>query len=204
MILRNLLTQQEDTFRNAKEYVFNRFDTSFAVSIQPENKDTTDFARVELVEISKNIKKIISGEDVEYKSLTFDEAGEQIVYIATGDTSKTEQKIYDLRYYKSGLDSALVFADKSITGMPEHWIFNEYASPRFSKDGSRILIGAAPRKEPKDTTIVDFEMAELDIWHWRIRLYNHSSLLKKKKRRETFTGIIYTDNLNNFIPWQMN
>jgi dipeptidyl aminopeptidase/acylaminoacyl peptidase len=201
LILRNLLTQKEDTFRNAKEYVFNRFDTSFAVSIQPENKDTTDFARVELVEISKNIKKIISGEDVEYKSLTFDEAGEQIVYIATGDTSKTEQKIYDLRYYKSGLDSALVFADKSITGMPEHWIFNEYASPRFSKDGSRILIGAAPRKEPKDTTIVDFEMAELDIWHWKDPIIQPQQLAEKRRReRETFTGIIYTDNLNNFIP----
>lgn len=201
LILRNLLTQKEDTFRNAKEYVFNRFDTSFAVSIQPENKDTTDFARVELVEISKNIKKIISGEDVEYKSLTFDEAGEQLVYIATGDTSKTEQKIYDLRYYKSGLDSALVFADKSITGIPEHWIFNEYASPRFSKDGSRILIGAAPRKEPKDTTIVDFEMAELDIWHWKDPIIQPQQLAEKRRReRETFTGIIYTDNLNNFIP----
>lgn len=201
LILRNLLTQKEDTFRNAKEYVFNRFDTSFAVSIQPENKDTTDFARVELVEISKNIKKIISGEDVEYKSLTFDEAGEQLVYIATGDTSKTEQKIYDLRYYKSCLDSALVFADKSITGIPEHWIFNEYASPRFSKDGSRILIGAAPRKEPKDTTIVDFEMAELDIWHWKDPIIQPQQLAEKRRReRETFTGIIYTDNLNNFIP----
>jgi dipeptidyl aminopeptidase/acylaminoacyl peptidase len=128
-------------------------------------------------------------------------AGQHGVATATGDTSKTEQKIYDLRYYKSGLDSALVFADKSITGMPEHWIFNEYASPRFSKDGSRILIGAAPRKEPKDTTIVDFEMAELDIWHWKDPIIQPQQLAEKRRReRETFTGIIYTDNLNNFIP----
>jgi dipeptidyl aminopeptidase/acylaminoacyl peptidase len=85
--------------------------------------------------------------------------------------------------------------------MPELWIFNEYASPRFSKDGSRILIGAAPRKEPKDTTIVDFEMAELDIWHWKDPIIQPQQLAEKRRReRETFTGIIYTDNLNNFIP----
>ena len=201
LVLRNLLTQKEDTFRNAKEHIFNRYDNSFAVSIQPDKKDSTDFPRVEFIDLDNNIRKTLSNEEMEYKSFTFDEAGRQLVYIATGDTSKTEQKIYDLRYYKSGQDSSTVISGGTISGMPEGWIFNEYASPVFSKDGRRILIGAAHRQEPKDTTIVDFEMAELDIWHWQDPIIQPQQLVEKNRiERKTFTGIIYTDKLNQFIP----
>ncbi|MDD4777348.1 MAG: prolyl oligopeptidase family serine peptidase [Fermentimonas sp.] len=201
LIVRNLLTQQEDTFRNAKEHTFNRYDNSFVVSIKPDKNDSTDSPRVEFIDLDNNIRKVISNEEVEYKSFTFDEPGRQLVYIATGDTSKTDQKTYDLRYYKSGQDSSIVISEKTISGMPEGWIFNEYASPGFSKDGRRILIGALPKQEPKDTTIVDFEMAELDIWHWQDPIIQPQQLVEKRRReRETYTGIIYTDNLNQFIP----
>lgn len=200
LILRDLLTQKEDTFRNAKEHIFNRFDNSFAVAIQPDIKDSTDFPRVEFIDLDNNIRKTVSNERLEYKSFVFDEPGKQLVYIATGDTSKIEQKIYDLRYYKSGSDSATVLANENISGMPEGWIFNEYASPVFSKDGKRILIGAAPRQSPKDTTIVDFEMAELDIWHWKDPIVQPQQLAEKnREERRTYTGIIYPDMGNHFI-----
>ena len=41
---------------------------------------------------------------------------------------------------------------------------NQYSKPRFSENGRRLIIGVAPEVAPDDTTIVDFERAELDIW----------------------------------------
>ncbi|MDD3556853.1 MAG: S9 family peptidase, partial [Proteiniphilum sp.] len=159
LILRNLLSQREDTIRNAKEHLFSKYGNAFAVVIQPEKKDSTDIPGVHFFDLDKQAQKRISGEKREYKSLAFDEPGTQLVYLSTADTSKVEQKRFDVRYYPTGADSASVIADGSATGLPVGWIFNEHASPSFSKDGSRILIGAAPRQEPKDTTLVDFEMA---------------------------------------------
>ena len=43
---------------------------------------------------------------------------------------------------------------------------NQYSKPRFSENGRRLIIGVAPEVAPDDTTIVDFERAELDIWRW--------------------------------------
>lgn len=43
---------------------------------------------------------------------------------------------------------------------------NQYSTPKFSRDGRRLIVGVAPRVAPDDTTIVDFERAELDIWRW--------------------------------------
>ena len=169
VILRDLVSQHEDTLYNVKEHVFNRWGNAFAVIIQPDDKDSIDVRRVEFFDLVNNTRKTISSDQKEYRSLVFDEPGGQLTYLATGDTSKVEQKEYDLRYYSVESDSARVLADRSALGLPEGWIFNEYASPSFSKNGERILIGAALKQPPKDTTIVDFEMAKLDIWHWMVR-----------------------------------
>ncbi|MBF6628685.1 MAG: S9 family peptidase [Proteiniphilum sp.] len=201
LILRDLLSQGEDTIHNAKEHLFNRFGNAFAVVIEPEKKDSTDVPGVLFFDLHKPEKKLISREKREYKSLSFDEPGSQLVYLSTGDTSKVDQKVYDLRYFKNGSDSALIIADKNATGLPEGWIFNEYASPSFSKDGKRILTGAAPRQEPKDTTLVEFEMATLDIWNWQDALIPPQQLVElKRENRRTYTGIIDPAHFNYFRP----
>ncbi|MDD2515447.1 MAG: S9 family peptidase, partial [Proteiniphilum sp.] len=201
LILRNLLSQREDTIRNAKEHLFSKYGNAFAVVIQPEKKDSTDIPGVHFFDLDKQAQKRISGEKREYKSPAFDEPGTQLVYLSTADTSKVEQKRFDVRYYPTGADSASVIADGSATGLPVGWIFNEHASPSFSKDGSRILIGAAPRQEPKDTTLVDFEMASLDIWHWRDPQVQPQQLAElNREKRRTYRGIISPSLSGRFLP----
>lgn len=201
LILRNLLSQREDTIRNAKEHLFSKYGNAFAVVIQPEKKDSTDIPGVHFFDLDKQAQKRISGEKREYKSPAFDEPGTQLVYLSTADTSKVEQKRFDVRYYPTGADSASVIADGNATGLPVGWIFNEHASPSFSKDGSRILIGAAPRQEPKDTTLVDFEMASLDIWHWRDPQVQPQQLAElNREKRRTYRGIISPSLSGRFLP----
>lgn len=200
LIVRNLLTQGEDTVRNAKNFVFSKFGNSFAAIIEPEKKDSTDTPGVLYFDLKNNLKKRISNEKIEYKSLSFDENGNQLVYIATSDTSKVEQKTFDVRYFNQTTDSAIILAEKNASGLPKGWIFNEFSSPRFSKDGKRILIGAAPKQAPKDTTIVDFEMAQLDIWHWQEALIPPQQLTElKREQNRVYTGVIYPDHPNQFI-----
>lgn len=43
---------------------------------------------------------------------------------------------------------------------------NQYSKPEFSHNGRRLIVGVAPSVAPNDTTIVDFEQPELDIWRW--------------------------------------
>jgi len=201
LILHNILTQQEDTFRNVKEYLFSKFEHAFAVSIQPDKKDSTDVPRVVFIDLKDNSQKTISNDKMEYKSLAFDEPGTQLTYLGTSDTSKVKQQVFDLRYFKSGSDSAVIIADRKACGMPEGWIFNEHASPSFSKDGKRILIGVAPEQAPKDTTIVDFEMASLDIWNWQERLIQPQQLVElKQEEKRVYTGIVDPERINEFLP----
>src|SRR5690606_13002814 len=140
---------------------------------------------VVFVDLKNNTQKIISNDKIEYKSLSFDEPGERLVYLAMADTSKVSEKSYDIRYYVAGADSAVILANRNASGLPEGWIFNGNASPSFSKDSKRIFVGVAPMQKPKDTTIVDFEMATLDIWHWKdplIPTEQRSRLSREQKK----------------------
>ncbi|HCF80742.1 MAG TPA: S9 family peptidase [Porphyromonadaceae bacterium] len=200
LIIRNLNTSAEDTVKNSKEFAFNKFGNSLAVSVEPEKKDSTDTHKVLFFDLKNGNKKQISGEKMEYRSFSFDEPGNQLVYLATKDTSKIEQKVFDVRYFKNTMDSAVVIASKTSRGLPENWIFNENSKPSFSKNGQRILVGAAPRQTPKDTTLVDFETAALDIWHWKDPVVQPQQLSQlKNELRRTYTGIIDPNRPREFI-----
>lgn len=200
LIVRNLNTYAEDTVKNSKEYAFSKFGNAFAVSVEPEKNDSADTHRVLFFDLKNGIKKQISGEKMEYKSFAFDETGHRLVFLATRDTSKIEQKVYDVRYYKTGADSAVVIASGTSEGLPEGWIFNENSRPAFSKNGQRIIIGAAPKKTPNDTSLVDFEMAKLDIWNWQDPLIPPQQLAElKSEQSRVYTGVIYPDQPNRFI-----
>jgi dienelactone hydrolase len=43
---------------------------------------------------------------------------------------------------------------------------NQYSVPQFSENGKRLIIGVAPRVAPDDTTIADFEKANITLWRW--------------------------------------
>lgn len=200
LIIRNLLTKQEDTIKNAKDYTFSKYGNSLAIVIEPEKKDSTDTPGVLFFDLTNNSQKRIANEKREYKSLSWDENGNQLVYLTTNDSSKIEQKAFDVRYFNLKADSAIIIAQKDAKGLPKNWIFNENAGPRFSKNGERIIIGAAPKAAPTDTTIVDFEVAVLDIWHWQEPIIQPQQLLElKREQSRVYTGIIYPNRPNQFI-----
>ena len=201
LIIRNLNTNTEDTIKNSKEFAFSKFGNSLVVAVEPEKKDSTDTHKALFFDLKNGIKKQISGEKREFKSFTFDESGNQLVYLTTKDTSKIEQKIFDVRYFKNGLDSAVILASRTSKGLPDNWIFNENSRPSFSKNGERILIGAAPKQAPKDTTLVDFETATLDIWHWKDPIVQPQQLSQlRNELRRTYLGVIYPNRPDEFIP----
>lgn len=77
---------------------------------------------------------------------------------------------------------------------------NQYSSPRFSHNGRRLIVGVAPKVAPDDTTIVDFERADLDIWRWDAPYTppqeNHNV---DKARKHTYPVAIDLASLNQVL-----
>lgn len=201
LVIRHLKTNSEDTIKNVVEYAISHNGKFLAATLKPSSKDSVAKAGVVLYDMfKKRIDTLTSGKG-DYKLPVFAEDGMQLAFLADRDTAKAEEKDFELYYFKQGMDSARIVADEGMNGMPKKWGVGEHGSLSFSKNGRRLFFGIAPVRPPKDSTIVDFEVATLDIWHWdepelqTVQLKNRDRYLKY-----SYTATISLDNLSKIIP----
>ena len=97
----------------------------------------------------------------------FDENGEKALYLQAKDTASSGSKHAALWLYDVVRDEAreLVAADQR-RNMPEGWGLTENSTYRFSKRLGSIYAGIQEYVPVKDTNLVSFETAGLDIWKW--------------------------------------
>ena len=114
----------------------------------------------------KKTTLLTSGKGI-YKNLIFDEKALQLAFTGDKSAEKALVKIPKLYYYNFKTDSASIIAQETTTGMPKNFSVSENGKVYFTKDGSRLFFGTAPIPTPKDTTIVEFEVAKIDIWNYK-------------------------------------
>lgn len=167
LVLRNLNTGQEKTFINVLEYYFSKTGGKLLIEQAKNPKDSLSKNAVTLYDLKEAKSIVLSKGGNDFKNFTFSEDGAQVAYVAERDAKPKElQKFYRLWYYKTGMDSASLLADKNSVGMQLGMTISEFGNTSFSKSGNRLFFGTAPIAAPKDTTLVDIDLVKLDIWHY--------------------------------------
>jgi dipeptidyl aminopeptidase/acylaminoacyl peptidase len=167
LVVRNLITGEEKIFQLVSEYYFDEKGKKLLLETTRNSKDSLSKAAVSLFDLGTMQKKTISTGGNDFKNYSFSEDGSQLAFVAERNAKpKDLQKFYKLWYYKEGADSAVMIADKNSIGMKIGMTVSEFGSVSFSKSGKRLFFGTAHIQPPKDTTLVDFELAKLDIWHY--------------------------------------
>lgn len=168
LVLRNLLTGEERKIPLVNEYIFNKKGTVLVIETTRKTNAPMVKAAVEKIDLVNNSSKIIFKNFHDAKSYRMDETGTQLAFVAERDSSsKALQKFYKLYYYKEGMDSAKLLADRTSAGLPKNWTISENGNINFSKSGQRLLIGTAPILPPKDTSLPEFDRVSLDVWNYQ-------------------------------------
>jgi len=168
LVLRNLDDGNEIVFKFVNEYSFDKKGTKLLLETTKNSKDSNSTAMVLLYDVVNAKTDTVMKRFNDAKNYAFDEDGSQLVFVSERDSSeKALTKYYKLWYYTAGQDSATIIADKNSVGIQLGYTVSENASNSFSKDGSKLYFGTAPIRSPKDTMLVDFEVAKVDIWHYK-------------------------------------
>jgi len=186
LVLRNLVTGKERTFKNVSEYAFNKYGQKLVIEFTKAPKDSNSKAGVALFDLkTQRLDTVLKGGN-DFRNYAFTDNGSKLAFVAERDTNaKALQKFYGLYLYRSGNDSAILLLDKKSTGMNTGLTVSENGALSFSKSGNRLLFGVAPIQAIKDTSLVDFELAKLDIWNYKDdylqsqQLFNLQNDLKK-------------------------
>ncbi len=146
-----------------------------------------------------------------YRNSVFSDDGTMMAFMASKDTSKARNKkqSISIAYISSPASDAdrYSFSAKEIIAEgtevegTDHWTLNENSSLYFSTDSRRLFTGIAPIRPMKDTTIVDFETAQLDIWNWDAPM---TPPMQKKREGEitkkTYLSVINLDGDSRILP----
>lgn len=168
LILRNLLTKEEVEFANVNNYYFNKKGEKLLIEQARNEKDSLSKILVLLYDIRKKNMDTLSRGGNTFKQLTISDDGTQVAFIAERDSKpKDLQKLYKLWYYKTGMDSATLLADIKSPGIAKGMTISQDGRLDFSKSERRLMFGTAPIQAPKDTTLIDMDLVQLDVWHYK-------------------------------------
>ena len=167
LVLHDFSTGQQKTFSLVSDYYFSKKGNVLILETTRSNSDTLQKELVLWVHTATGKVDTVMKGFQDAKSFAIDEAGTQLAFVAERDSvSKALKKFYKLWYFKPGMDSAVKRVDVQTNGVAKGLTVSPDFQNRFSKSGNRLYIGLAPVREPKDTTLADFEIAKLDIWHY--------------------------------------
>ncbi|WP_316789281.1 alpha/beta hydrolase family protein [Pedobacter frigoris] len=167
LIFRNLVAGTERTFKYVTEYIFSKDGKQLAFACTGSKKDKAAQAGVFLLNTEKGtVKTLVNGKGT-FKGFTFDEESESLAFLGERSPEKQEIKDYFVYYNSLSLDTAQILVDNDIPGLPAKWTVSADGRLTFSKDGNKLFFGLAPLKKPKDTTLIDFENAKLDVWSYK-------------------------------------
>ncbi len=164
-------------------------------------KDSLNEAGLYIYDLgSKQSKKISHGKGT-YKSFSFDDQVKQFIFLADKTPEKSLLKEYNLYYYTPSQDTAVILANRNTSGIPKNWFVSGDGNLSFSQSGERIFFGLAPIPRVKDTTLVDFETAKVDIWHWQDEYIQPMQLANvKRDQARNFTAMIHMNNRQTVKP----
>lgn len=167
LVIRNLANNEEQEIKHVEEYLWSEQGNILVVETTPVKKQKDSKAAVLIWRSIENRIDTICRSGNDFKGFAIDEKGYQVAFTAERDSSeKALQKFYKLYFWQNGDDTARIVVDRNTAGMQLNWTVSENARTYFSKSGRRLFFGTAPVQRPKDTTLVEMDLAKLDVWHY--------------------------------------
>ncbi|WP_316783993.1 prolyl oligopeptidase family serine peptidase [Pedobacter frigiditerrae] len=167
LIIKNLTTGIERTYKYVTEYTFSKDGKQLVFACSGSKKDKDAKQGVFLLNNETGVLKTLVKVKGNFKNFVFDEESERLAFLGETSPEKQEIKDYNLYYNSITLDTAQILVDNDMASMPVKYAVSGDGRVNFSKDGNKIFFGIAPIKKAKDTTLVDFENAKLDIWGYK-------------------------------------
>ena len=180
LLVVNTGTGAVDTVKNVSSFEVSRSGEELAVITGKDDKDSLSVSSVKLYDFARGDTLTLSEGCKSYSGLDFDYSGDRLVFLSTDQEQKTDgtpaHSLYlaERKTVKKATRRApavtevnvVKLVDSESDAIPEGWVIASGSNPRFSNSSSRLVLNLRQYFPPKDTTLVDFETASLDIWNW--------------------------------------
>jgi len=194
LIVLNLRNQVSDTLYYANDYQLatdglGLAATSIGVdSAMPAGVYNYDFESRKWNNILETKGKI--------SRITWHENASKLAFIADQDTMKDRVRPFELFVWGSDQSMAKKIADRNSGFLPDGYDISNFSSPRFSEDGSRLLFAITPTPILQDTSLLDDEIVNVEVWHYNDnKLYTRQENDLKEDKEKDYACMYDFENM---------
>ncbi len=197
LMVYQLSTGMIDTLKFVSDYDFTKGGDSLFFATRPNSKDSVNKPGLFLyIPKTKSITTIYNYDLKQSVKLPLvSEDNKHMAFYAKLDTTKNKDKFISILYYNATLPQAKLVIDNNLNGMPEGMRVTENRSLQFNKEGNRLFFGISKILREKDTTLVEAELAKLDIWHYKDTYVQPYQLINlTREQRKSYVSVIRLDS----------
>ncbi|MCB0459888.1 MAG: S9 family peptidase [Flavobacteriaceae bacterium] len=192
VVLMNLATKQQDTFKYVTDYSFADKGKYLTYATTGENDSIG--SSVFVLDIASNqLTQIYQSKKAKYHQLNFSETGKNLAFVVDTDTTKVQVRPNELYHWAVGDKTAKKLVDN--TTAPKGYRVSSDGRISFSKDDSKLFFGLAKPPIVKDTTLIDEEIVNVEVWTYdEPELYTVQELQLKNDEKKSFQTVIHLNN----------
>ncbi len=197
--LHQLSTGEEDTLMSVSAFEFAE-EGKYLLAIQ-EEVDSVQEAGVNFYDCEAESWTQLWEAKGKYAQWGLSRDGEQVAFVLDQDTTKALIRPYELAYWKKGWDKAQIVFDDTQEDLPDSYLLSSDFKPTFSKDGKRLLFGIRSYPVVKDTSILDEEQVQVEVWTYKDpQLYTQQEVGLKREKKRSYKAILNLSSMNiNFL-----
>lgn len=191
LFIRNLDTGSTDSIKFVTDYIFAEEAEVIMLATTGDEKDTEP--GVIVIDLKKGTRSVIYSGKAKYRQLALDKKGERAAFIVSFDEKDKLGNTFSLCYW-SGKGLATLAATSGTEGIPEGWIINENARLTFADKNPRLFFGTSPAYKSKDTTILDEDRPNVDVWHYAEgKLHSAQVVSKSRDLKTSYMAVWHAD-----------
>ncbi|WP_298262536.1 prolyl oligopeptidase family serine peptidase [uncultured Lutibacter sp.] len=192
LILRNLLTSKQDTFKFVTNYSFAK--DGKKLSFISTGVEDIFKSGVYIYDIETGgLKNIHSTKKGNYYNFTFSNNGQKAAFVVDADTTKAQIRPNELYTWNTTKEKATKLIDNTTT--PKGFLVSSDAKISFSEDNSKLYFGLSLPPIVKDTTLLDEEIVNVEVWTYNEpQLYTVQEMQAKNDAKKSYTAVLHLNN----------
>jgi dipeptidyl aminopeptidase/acylaminoacyl peptidase len=125
----------------------------------------------------------------EYRQVTFNGNASAIAFLFNGDPTDKLSNRFSLWYGITTGESTEILSGSN-TPAPAGWIISDNGRLSFSESGGKIFFFTAPANRQKDTTRLEEDYPNVDIWHWNEgTLHTQQVINRNRDARRSYQAV---------------
>lgn len=163
LIVIDLTNGHKSTIADVVDFAWDKSGTRLAYTISSVAPDKDGVFERSLTK-EETLPLLVGKGD--YKSVCFDEKGDQIAFLSDRDDYQADKPAYKLYTWISSQREAGEAVSTKTAGMPSGFTVSENGAVKFSKNGSLIFLGVMRTPKPAPTPDPAPDPLSVDIWSW--------------------------------------